>query len=126
MKLFSKAIWNKPFAKADPLEQKLRIESDNAPARKGAAARLARLKLDDGLIARLPENRVVNLGKIQYTGGASELTGVALQNVSGDVMKQLFQRKLKNTINEAKQIGEKRRKQLASITDSQMVTLKLR
>ncbi|MCM8739139.1 hypothetical protein M5E06_34195 [Azospirillum sp. A1-3] len=126
MKLFSKAIRNKPFAKADPLEQKLRIEADNARAKTGGAVRLARLKLDDGLIARLPENRGVNLGKIRYTGGASELAGVALKQVSGDVMKQLFQSKFENTMNEAKQIGRKRREQLASITDSQMVTLKLR
>lgn len=123
---FSKAIRNKTFAKVDPLEQKLRIESDNARAKTGAAARLARLKLHGGLAAGLLENGGVNLGKIQYTGGASELTGVVLKHVSGDVMKQLFQSKLKNTINEAKQIGQKRREQLSSITDSQMVTLKLR
>ncbi|GLR82518.1 hypothetical protein HUE56_23135 (plasmid) [Azospirillum oryzae] len=123
---FSKAIRNKPFGKADPLEQKIHAHSDYTVIKTEAAVRLAKAALHGGLAVGLPENGGVKLEKIDYTGGAAGFAGVSPKKVSGDVMKQLFQSKFKNTVNEAKQIGEKRREQLASITDSQMVTLKLR
>lgn len=123
---FSKAIRGRPFDKVDPLEQKMHAHSDYTVIKTGAAARLPRMALHGGLAVGLPEKGGVNLGKIQYTGGAAELAGVTLKKVSGDAMKQIFQSKLKDTIEEAKQIGEKRSQQLASITDSQMLTIKVR
>ncbi|SMF87270.1 hypothetical protein SAMN02982917_6220 [Azospirillum oryzae] len=123
---FSKAIRNKPFGKADPLEQKIHAHSAYTVIKTEAAERLAKVALHGGLAVGLPEQGGVNLEKIHYTGGAAGFAGVSPKKVSGDAMKQLFQSKLKDTIEEARQIGEKRRKQLASITDSQMLTIKLR
>lgn len=68
---------------------------------------------------------MINIGKIQYTGGMSELP-VSTPKVSVESMEELFHSKFKDTLEEAKRIGEKRRKQLASINDSQILSIKLR